>query len=132
MSYISLSNPYIIHNLRVLQLTLRLQQFAKNRGCNRRIKNGKLRHVADAPTWKYVDDTWEKIKEDPRNLRLGLLADGINPHSSLSSNYNYWSVSLVIYNLPPLLIMKRRFPMLTLLTSGPRQSGNVDIIDIGT
>ena len=34
MPYISLSNLYIIHNLRVRQLTLRLQQFTKNRGCN--------------------------------------------------------------------------------------------------
>ena len=33
-----------------------------------RIKDGKLRHVADAPAWKHVDDTWDKIKEDTRNL----------------------------------------------------------------
>ena len=32
------------------------------------IKDGKLRHVVDLPTWKHVDDTWEKRKEDPRNL----------------------------------------------------------------
>ena len=44
----------------------------------KRIKYGKLWHVVDAPTWKHVDDTWEKIKEDPRNLRLSLSADGIN------------------------------------------------------
>ena len=37
-----------------------------------RIKDGKFWHVANAPTWKHVYDTWEKIKEDPRNLQLGL------------------------------------------------------------
>ena len=67
---------------------------------------------------------WEKIKEDPKNLQLGLSIDGINSHSSLSSNYNYWPVTLVIYNLPLSLIMKRRFTMLMLLTSGPKQPGN--------
>ena len=36
MLYISLSNPYILQNLRVLQLTLWLHQFANNRGCNAR------------------------------------------------------------------------------------------------
>ncbi|XP_062074976.1 uncharacterized protein LOC133778967 [Humulus lupulus] len=89
-----------------------------------RIKDGKLRHVADSPAWRIVDDKWEKIKKDPRNLRLGLSADGINPHSSLSSSYSCWPIVLVVYNLPPLLVMKRRYTMLTLLISGPRQPGN--------
>ena len=31
---------------------------------------------------------------------------------------------LVIYNLPPWLCMKRKFVMLTLLISGPKQPGN--------
>ena len=64
-----------------------------------RIKDGKLQHLADALAWKHVDDTWEKIKENPRNLRLGLSADGINPHSFLCSNYSCWPVTLVIYNI---------------------------------
>ncbi|XP_062103263.1 uncharacterized protein LOC133814297 [Humulus lupulus] len=89
-----------------------------------RIKDGKLRHVADSPAWRNVDDKWEKIKKDPRNLRLGLSADGINPHSSLSSSYSCWPIVLVVYNLPPLLVMKRRYTMLTLLISGPTQPGN--------
>ena len=40
--------------------------------------------MTDEPAWKYVDDIWEKIKEGPRNLWLGLSANGINWHSSLS------------------------------------------------
>ena len=45
-----------------------------------RIKDGKLRHPADSPAWGKVDDMWPVIKEDERNLQLGLSADGINPH----------------------------------------------------
>ena len=67
---------------------------------------------------------WPKIKEDAISLHLSLLTDGINPHSSLSSNYSCWLVILVIYNLPPWLCMKRGFIMLTLLISGPKQPGN--------
>ena len=65
-----------------------------------------------------------KIDDDPRNLRLGLLVDDINPHSSLSSKYSCWPVILGIYNLPPWLCMNRKFMMLTLLILGPNQLGN--------
>jgi hypothetical protein len=89
-----------------------------------RIKDGKLRHPADSPSWHKVDDMWSVMKEDARNLRLGLSADGINPHDLQSSNYSCWPVVIMIYNLPPWLTMKRRFIMLTLLISGPKQPGN--------
>ncbi|XP_062080344.1 uncharacterized protein LOC133785102 [Humulus lupulus] len=93
-----------------------------------RIKDEKLRHPANSPAWKEVDELWPQIREDPRNLQLGLSADGINPFSNMSSSYSYWPVILCIYNLPPLLCMKRRFTMLTLLISGPKQPGNdIDI-----
>lgn len=59
-----------------------------------------------------------------RNLRLGLSANGINLHSSLSSNYSSWLVVLINYNLLPWLCMKRIFMMLTLLISESKQSSN--------
>ena len=89
-----------------------------------RLKDGKLRHPADSPAWKTVDIKWLEFGNEPRNIRLGLSADGINPHNSLSSKYSCWPVMLVIYNLPPWLCMKRKFTMLTLLISGPKQPGN--------
>ena len=58
------------------------------------------------------------------NLHLGLSADGINPHTSLSSKYSCWPVMLVVYNFLPWLCMKRKFIFLTLLILGPRQPGN--------
>lgn len=71
-----------------------------------------------------MDEKYPKIKEDPRNLRLGLSADGINPHSTLSSSYSCWLVFLEIYNLPPDLRTRRKFTSLTLLISRPKQPGN--------
>ena len=89
-----------------------------------RKKDGKLRHPADASTWKLVDEKWPEFGEDPRNLRLGLSTDGFNPFSACSSKHSCWPVILVIYNLPPWLVMKRKHMMLSLIIQGPRQPGN--------
>ncbi|XP_073154053.1 uncharacterized protein [Henckelia pumila] len=89
-----------------------------------RVLDGYLRHPADAPAWKVVDHKWTDFSAEPRNHRLALLADGINPHSLMSSAYSCWPVVMITYNLPPWLCMKRKFMMLTLLISGTKQPGN--------
>ncbi|TXG66340.1 hypothetical protein EZV62_007615 [Acer yangbiense] len=91
---------------------------------NEREIDGMMRHPSDSPSWKLVDHTWPEFASDPRNLRLALAADGINPHRSLNSRHSCWPVMMVTYNLPPWLCMKRKFIMLTLLISGPKQPGN--------
>ncbi|TYJ99710.1 putative serine/threonine-protein kinase nek2 [Cucumis melo var. makuwa] len=48
-----------------------------------RIEDGKLRHPADSPAWKLVDFKWPDFGSEPRNLRLVLSADGVNPHGTL-------------------------------------------------
>ncbi|KAK2653269.1 hypothetical protein Ddye_013125 [Dipteronia dyeriana] len=89
-----------------------------------REKDGKLCHLVDSPSWKLVDRTWPHFSAKTRNLRLVISADGINPHSSLSSLYSCWPMVMVTYNLPSWLCMKRKFMMLSLLISGPYQPGN--------
>ena len=74
--------------------------------------------------WKLVDHMWLDFASKPRNLRLALSTDGINPHKS----HSCWLVILIIYNLPPWLCMKMKFMMLSLLISGPRKPGkNIDV-----
>ncbi|XP_042404585.1 uncharacterized protein LOC121994707 [Zingiber officinale] len=85
---------------------------------------GQLRHPVDSPSWKLVDHMWPSFESEPRNLRLALATDGINPHSNLSSRYSCWPIMLVNYNLPPNMCMKRKYIMLTMLISGPKQPGN--------
>ncbi|KAL5578354.1 hypothetical protein UlMin_020053, partial [Ulmus minor] len=48
----------------------------------------------------------------------------MNPHSNQSTSYSTWPIILVNYNLPPHLCMKRKFFMLTMLISGPKQPRN--------
>ncbi|XP_006599934.1 uncharacterized protein [Glycine max] len=83
-----------------------------------------LRHPADSPQWKAIDRLYLDFGAEPRNLRLGLATDGMNPFGTLSTNHSSWPVLLFIYNLPPWLCMKRKYVMLSLMIVGPRQPGN--------
>ncbi|XP_074297100.1 uncharacterized protein LOC141627779 [Silene latifolia] len=89
-----------------------------------RNKDGKLQHVADAPQWRTIDRTFPDFGGEPRNLRLGLCTDEINPFGTLSTQHSSWPVMLIIYNLPPWLTTKSKYILLTLLISGPKQPGN--------
>ncbi|XP_052295778.1 uncharacterized protein LOC127901818 [Citrus sinensis] len=91
---------------------------------NKRIRDGKLRHPADSPAWQLIDKKWPDFAQEPRNFWFALSSDGINPHSTLSTTYSCSPVTLITYNLPPWLCMKRKFMMLSLLISGPKQPGN--------
>ena len=48
----------------------------------------------------------------------------MNPFGNLSTNHSYWHVILFIYNLSPRLCVKRKYMMLSMMISGPRQHGN--------
>ncbi|XP_056697876.1 uncharacterized protein [Spinacia oleracea] len=86
--------------------------------------DGMLKHPADSPQWNFIDGKFPEFSKEKRNLRLALSTDGFNPFGSLSSTYSTWPVVLITYNLSPTLCMKRRYMMLSLLISGPRQPGN--------
>ncbi|KAL3639233.1 hypothetical protein CASFOL_017140 [Castilleja foliolosa] len=89
-----------------------------------RIDDGQLRHPADSPQWKKMDQLYPSFGNELRNLRLGLCTDGMNPYGNLSSQHSAWPVLLVIYNLSPLMCMKRKYIMLSMMISGPKQPGN--------
>ncbi|KAL6129740.1 hypothetical protein ACLB2K_073089 [Fragaria x ananassa] len=89
-----------------------------------RKKDGMMRHPADSPTWKMVDTNWPDFGIEHRNLRLALSSDGFNPYGAVNSKYSCWPVILITYNLPPWLCMKRKYMMLILLISGPKQPKN--------
>ncbi|KAL0533847.1 hypothetical protein IC582_028118 [Cucumis melo] len=85
--------------------------------------DGIMRHPADTPSWRLIDHMWPTFGSEPRNLRLSLSIDGINPFGDLPSNYSCWPVITTIYNLPPWLCMRRKHLMLTMLISGLKQLG---------
>ena len=89
-----------------------------------RLKDGKLRHPADAQAWKDFDIKHPDFAIDPRNIRLGLASDGFNPFRTMSISHSTWPVLLMAYNLPPWMCMKAEYCMLSLLIPGPRSPGN--------
>ena len=83
-----------------------------------------MRHAADSPQWKKINSLYPEFGSDPRNLRLDLATDRINPYGNLSSKHSSWPVLLIIYNLPYWLCMKRKYIMLSTMISRPRQPEN--------
>ncbi|XP_042988717.1 uncharacterized protein LOC122316252 [Carya illinoinensis] len=93
-----------------------------------RNNDGVLRHPTDGMAWKTFDSQHDDFASDPRNVRLGLSADGFNPFGNMSISYSTCPVMLVPYNLPPWMCMKRSSFMLSLIIPGPSPpSMNIDV-----
>ncbi|GKB86446.1 glutamate receptor 2.8-like protein [Tanacetum coccineum] len=73
-----LSNLWI-SNVRLQQL-FKIQSISEDLRwhATRRITDGVLRHLADSQAWRTIDEKFPKIAKDPRNLRLGISADGVD------------------------------------------------------
>ncbi|XP_058776944.1 uncharacterized protein LOC131651292 [Vicia villosa] len=96
-----------------------LRWHAEERKCD-----GQIRHAADSLQWKKIDYLFPNFGKESRNLRLGLATDGMNPFGNLNTNHSSWPVLLMIYNLSPRLSMKRKYIMLSMMISGPKQPEN--------
>ncbi|GKA19919.1 reverse transcriptase domain-containing protein [Tanacetum coccineum] len=89
---------------------------------------GKMQHPVDGREWKNFDTKYPNFAKEPRNVRVGLAADGFNLFGNLSQAYSIWPVILTTYNLPPWLCMKESSFMLTLLIPGPKSPGkDIDV-----
>ncbi|KAK1416898.1 hypothetical protein QVD17_26017 [Tagetes erecta] len=93
-----------------------------------RSTDGMMRHPVDGKAWQEFDERYPSFAQEPRNVRLGLAADGFNPFGNMSQSYSMWPVVLTNYNTPPWLCMKESSFMLTLLIPGPKSPGkDIDV-----
>jgi len=83
-----------------------------------------LRHPADGSQWRNIDKLFLDFEKEARNIRFGLSADGMNPFGNMSNSHSTWPVTLSIFNLPPLMCLKRKFIMMHVLILGPNQTSN--------
>ena len=83
-----------------------------------------LGYPADGLAWKEFDKEHEWFASDSRNMRLGLASDGFNPFDNMSTTYSIWLVVLMPYNLPPWMIIKDLFMILSLIIHGRIAPGN--------
>ncbi|KAK1561493.1 hypothetical protein QYE76_017682 [Lolium multiflorum] len=61
-----------------------------------------LTHPADASQWNALDIEFaDEFGSEPRNIRLGMSTDGLNPFGNQSSTHSTWPVFVWPYNLPP-------------------------------
>ena len=60
-----------------------------------------LTHPSDASQWKALDIKFSEFGDGPRNIRLCMSMDGLNPFGNQSITHSTWPVFLCIYNLPP-------------------------------
>nr|XP_033516354.1 uncharacterized protein LOC117280718 isoform X2 [Nicotiana tomentosiformis] len=81
---------------------------------------GIMCHPSDGESWMYFDRVFPDFASEPRNIRLGLYADGFNPFFVSASPYSCWPVFITPYNLPPELCMTSLYLFLTCIVPGPR------------
>ncbi|KAJ0920707.1 putative Transposase-associated domain-containing protein [Helianthus annuus] len=59
-----------------------------------RSEDGTMRHPVDGTSWKEFDIKYPNFSREPRNVRLGLAADGFNPFGNMSSALSFCSMYL--------------------------------------
>ncbi|GKD57406.1 hypothetical protein Tco_1290793 [Tanacetum coccineum] len=87
-----------------------------------------MQHPVDGRAWKEFDTKYQDFVAEPRDVRLGLAADGFNPFGNRSQSYSMWPMIMTTYNLPSWLCMKESSFMLTLLIPNPKSMGkDIDV-----
>jgi hypothetical protein len=64
-----------------------------------------IRHPADATQWQNIDLRNPEFAKDPRNIKIVMCIDGMNPFMN-NSTHSTWPIVLIILNLPPWLCNK--------------------------
>ncbi len=57
--------------------------------------NGLIQSVPNSKSWKHIDEKWPHFANEPHNIRLGLVLDGVNPFGDLSSCHSTWLMILL-------------------------------------
>ena len=107
----------IIPHLQQLFQCESIAQFMDYHACNRS-GDGVLQMPIDGYSFKEIEEKWLVFKDEPRNVRLSLVADGVNPFGELRSIYSVWPIFVINNNIPPWMSIKREHIMLTMIVPG--------------
>jgi hypothetical protein len=77
-----------------------------------------LQMPSDGSALKNIEEKWPIFKEEPRNVRISLVVDGVNPFGELCSTYSVWPIFVINNNLPPWMSIKREHTMLAMIVLG--------------
>ena len=74
-----------------------------------------IRMPVDGSAFRDMEKKWPHFKEEPRNLRISLEADGVNPFVEMRSIYTVWPIFVMNNNITPWLSIKRKHIMLLII-----------------
>ena len=77
-----------------------------------------IRMPVDGSAFRYMEEKWPHFKEEPRNLRISLALDGVNPFAQMKSIYTVWPIFVINNNILPWLPIKREHIMLSMIIPG--------------
>jgi hypothetical protein len=85
--------------------------------------------VLDNKAWAHIDRTWPESRGEPRNVKLGLATNGVNPFGENSNARSTSPMLFLNYNLPPWLVTKKFFLLLSMIIprSSNVKSSNFDV-----
>jgi hypothetical protein len=72
----------------------------------------------DGSAFREIEKKWADFKYEPRNVRLSLEVDHVNPFRDLRSIYSMWHIFVINNNIPPWMSIKREHIMLTMNVPG--------------
>ena len=84
----------------------------------KRSQDDVIRMSADCSAFRDMEEKWPHFKEEPRNLRISLVVDGVNPFVQMKSIYTVWPIFVINNSIPPWLSIKREHIMLSMIILG--------------
>lgn len=64
--------------------------------------DGIIKDFFDGQAYKQLLQEWQQLKEDPRNMMLALITDGVQPFKD-DKGYSIWPIAIMPLNVPPTL-----------------------------
>ncbi|KAL1371645.1 hypothetical protein AAHE18_01G148200 [Arachis hypogaea] len=77
-------------------------------------------NTASHMRWHFDHEKHPQFSQEPRNVRLGLCADGFTSFGQSGKQYSCWPIIVTPYNLPPSMCMKTPYMFLSMIIPGPR------------
>ena len=77
-----------------------------------------IRMPTNGSAFRAMEEKWPHFKEEPRNLRISLATDGVNPFAQMKSIYTMWLIFVINNNIPPWFSIKREHIMFSMIILG--------------
>jgi hypothetical protein len=85
-------------------------------------------HPFDSEAWKHFNIVHPRFLPEIKNMCLELFTDEFNPFELFTAPFSYWSMILMVYNLPTEMCMRPEFMFLSMIILGSNSLGqNIDV-----